>query len=300
MPATHRPAPRHLPGRLALAAGASTTRPGGARRPVHRPVGPGAPRQSPVPLPATPARPTRPGRRLCRRTRGGRRRPLHPAPHAGLVGATGPRPSAHLSRFPARRAGVVPRPLRLPPLRRLSPPPHPASDRQGHRPQRPAGSRPCPLRRPGRELPGPPAHADRRRCPVELWLSAQPGRAPRRRDLGRAPARPASPRLPSPDRQRRGRPGLRAGVALALPEVPCHADVFHPFRDPGQLVRFLEDRAYTATSTCDKLQRRLQQPRRRGLVAEARCRPARARPRRALGGRRGPASPFGCSAMCWR
>src|SRR5271165_1587817 len=56
-----------------------------------------------------------------------------------------------------------------------------------------------------------------------------------------------------------GGKGLRAGVALALPEVPCRADVFHPCRDLGQLVRFLENRAYTAISTCAKLQRRVQQ-----------------------------------------
>ena len=56
-----------------------------------------------------------------------------------------------------------------------------------------------------------------------------------------------------------GGKGLRAGVAQALPDVPCRADVFHPFRDLGQLVRFLENRAYTAISTYDKLQRQVQQ-----------------------------------------
>jgi hypothetical protein len=56
-----------------------------------------------------------------------------------------------------------------------------------------------------------------------------------------------------------GGKALRAGVALALPGVPCHADVFHPFRDLGHLVRFLENRAYTALKTYDKLQRQVQQ-----------------------------------------
>ena len=56
-----------------------------------------------------------------------------------------------------------------------------------------------------------------------------------------------------------GGKGLRAGVALALPDVPCRADVFHPLRDLGQLVRFLENRAYTALRTYDKLQRQVQQ-----------------------------------------
>jgi len=55
-----------------------------------------------------------------------------------------------------------------------------------------------------------------------------------------------------------GGTGLRAGVAEALPGIPCKADVFHPERDVGQLVRFLENRAYTALSTYDKLQRQVQ------------------------------------------
>lgn len=56
--------------------------------------------------------------------------------------------------------------------------------------------------------------------------------------------------------------GLRAGVRLALPEVPCRADVFHPERDLGVVVRFLENRAYAALAACDKLR---QPPRRRGV-----------------------------------
>lgn len=56
-----------------------------------------------------------------------------------------------------------------------------------------------------------------------------------------------------------GGQGLRAGVALALPDVPCRADVFHAERDLGELVRFLENRAYTAIGTCAKLQRQRHQ-----------------------------------------
>ena len=40
--------------------------------------------------------------------------------------------------------------------------------------------------------------------------------------------------------------GLRAGQALALPEVPCRGDVFHILREVEQLVGFLENRAYDA------------------------------------------------------
>jgi hypothetical protein len=52
-----------------------------------------------------------------------------------------------------------------------------------------------------------------------------------------------------------GGQGLRAGVRLAMPDVPCRADVFHPERDLGAVVRFLENRAYAALAACDKLQR---------------------------------------------
>jgi len=58
-----------------------------------------------------------------------------------------------------------------------------------------------------------------------------------------------------------GGQGLRAGMRLALPEVPCRADVFHPERDLGAVVRYLENRAYAALAAVDKLQR---PPRRRG------------------------------------
>jgi hypothetical protein len=57
-----------------------------------------------------------------------------------------------------------------------------------------------------------------------------------------------------------GGQGLRAGQRLALPDVPCRADVFHPLRDLGRVVRFLENRAYAALSTYDKLTKQTQQP----------------------------------------
>ena len=50
--------------------------------------------------------------------------------------------------------------------------------------------------------------------------------------------------------------GLRAGQTLALPEIPCKGDVFHAYQVLGQVVRFLENRAYAALSQHDKLRRK--------------------------------------------
>jgi hypothetical protein len=55
-----------------------------------------------------------------------------------------------------------------------------------------------------------------------------------------------------------GGQGLRAGQARALPETPCRADIFHAERDFGQVVRYLENRAYQALTAADKLQRQSQ------------------------------------------
>jgi hypothetical protein len=49
--------------------------------------------------------------------------------------------------------------------------------------------------------------------------------------------------------------GLRTGLQLALPDVPCKGDLFHVQRELGQVVRFLENRAYAALTQCDKLSR---------------------------------------------
>lgn len=51
--------------------------------------------------------------------------------------------------------------------------------------------------------------------------------------------------------------GLRAGQALAWPDTPCRGDVFHALRDLGQLVRFLDNRAYGVVEACDQQQRRM-------------------------------------------
>lgn len=58
-----------------------------------------------------------------------------------------------------------------------------------------------------------------------------------------------------------GGSGLRAGQKLALPDVPCRGDVFHPFYEQiGPLVRSLESRAYQALEAVGKLERQLATP----------------------------------------
>lgn len=49
--------------------------------------------------------------------------------------------------------------------------------------------------------------------------------------------------------------GLRAGQALAMPGTPCRADVFHALHEVGNLVGYLDNRAYDACQACHKLQR---------------------------------------------
>jgi hypothetical protein len=63
-----------------------------------------------------------------------------------------------------------------------------------------------------------------------------------------------------------GGKGLHAGVKRALPGEICRADVFHSERDLGQVVRFLENRAYAALKAHDKLRKQTQANRQRGQV----------------------------------
>jgi hypothetical protein len=49
---------------------------------------------------------------------------------------------------------------------------------------------------------------------------------------------------------------LRAGQALALPQIPCRGDVFHALQDGPAIVQTLENRAYEALQTCNDLERR--------------------------------------------
>ena len=58
--------------------------------------------------------------------------------------------------------------------------------------------------------------------------------------------------------------GIRAGQALAMPQVPCRGDVFHAFQTVQSLVTFLENRAYAAIDTHAKLERKAARVRRRG------------------------------------
>ena len=65
---------------------------------------------------------------------------------------------------------------------------------------------------------------------------------------------------------------LRAGQALALPNVPCHGDVFHIIRDLKTVVSFLENRAYGALETseqCERRRDRMRRPTRRSRAKSA-------------------------------
>jgi hypothetical protein len=57
--------------------------------------------------------------------------------------------------------------------------------------------------------------------------------------------------------------GLRCGQEQALPGVPCRGDVFHCLYEVGPLVRYLENRAYDAMDTVEKLTRKQSQHERR-------------------------------------
>jgi hypothetical protein len=61
-----------------------------------------------------------------------------------------------------------------------------------------------------------------------------------------------------------GGKGLRAGQAAAWPDVACHGDVFHPERDLGKLVRFLENRAAGAKTQREKLESKMVRAKNRG------------------------------------
>ena len=50
--------------------------------------------------------------------------------------------------------------------------------------------------------------------------------------------------------------GIRAGQALAMPEVPCRGDVFHALQNVQSLATFLENRAYATIGATADLQRK--------------------------------------------
>lgn len=51
--------------------------------------------------------------------------------------------------------------------------------------------------------------------------------------------------------------GLRAGQELACPGLPCRGDVFHALREFGQVLTYLENRAYGTLAACDQQERRM-------------------------------------------
>jgi hypothetical protein len=59
-----------------------------------------------------------------------------------------------------------------------------------------------------------------------------------------------------------GGKGLRAGQALAWPEVPCHGDTFHAAQELSRLCQRLDNRAYAATNACDRLERKMHKAKR--------------------------------------
>lgn len=63
--------------------------------------------------------------------------------------------------------------------------------------------------------------------------------------------------------------GIRAGQALAMPEVPCRGDVFHALQTVQSLATFLENRAYAAIGITADLQRKKARLRWRGRRTQA-------------------------------
>jgi hypothetical protein len=70
--------------------------------------------------------------------------------------------------------------------------------------------------------------------------------------------------------------GLRAGQALALPEVPCRGDLFHILRDLEQLCGSLENRAYGALQETERRRQQLDGARRHDGRGRARSIPSAA------------------------
>lgn len=58
--------------------------------------------------------------------------------------------------------------------------------------------------------------------------------------------------------------GLRAGQALAWPDVPCRGDVFHAERDAGKAAIYLENRALGTISYRETLEQKMVRAKRRG------------------------------------
>lgn len=63
--------------------------------------------------------------------------------------------------------------------------------------------------------------------------------------------------------------GIRAGQALAMPEVPCRGDVFHALQTVQALATFLENRAYGTIAATADLQRKQARLRWQGRSAQS-------------------------------
>ena len=61
-----------------------------------------------------------------------------------------------------------------------------------------------------------------------------------------------------------GGTGLRAGQALAWPDIPCRGDVFHALLEMGRLSAYLENRAFGAMSALEKTEAKMIKAKRKG------------------------------------
>ena len=61
-----------------------------------------------------------------------------------------------------------------------------------------------------------------------------------------------------------GGTGLRAGQADAWPEVPCWGDHFHILQEMVRLSTCVQNRAFSAMATCDKLEHQMQKAKKKG------------------------------------
>lgn len=66
-----------------------------------------------------------------------------------------------------------------------------------------------------------------------------------------------------------GGQGLRKGQKEAWPEISCYGDVFHALKPLGDLVRYLDNRAFAAMTTEQFIKKKLNRPRRLGKANHA-------------------------------
>ena len=78
-----------------------------------------------------------------------------------------------------------------------------------------------------------------------------------------------------------GGTGLRAGQRAAWKSTPCHGDVFHALQDLNRLKRFLGNRAVSATTAREKLEKQMQRACKKGQGRSFSAKLAHARQREA-------------------